>query len=157
MSAGFRCARSNPGHRSHLITVEDDGNGLDLDAIRGKAISKGLLRPEAEPTEQELLRFIFLPGFSTNETITAVSGRDVVNRQMETIGGSVAVETERGKYARFILKLPLTLAIIDGLLVRVGDEHVVAIVSGQSRYGLVVDRILGGIQAVIIDAEAIAS
>ena len=111
------------------IVIEDDGNGLDTEAIRKKAISKGLIRPDDALTEQELFSLIFAPGFSTKETVSSVSGRgvgmDVVNRQMEMINGTISVESKAREYTRIILKIPLTLAIIDGLLVRIGEDYYV--------------------------------
>ena len=103
------------------IVIEDDGNGLDVDAIRRKALSKGLIKSEDVLTEEETFALIFAPGFSTKETVSSVSGRgvgmDVVNRQMELIGGTVSIESKTKEYTRIILKIPLTLAIIDGLFV----------------------------------------
>lgn len=111
------------------ITIEDDGNGLDVEAIRKKALSKGLIKAEDALSEEETFALIFAPGFSTKETVSSVSGRgvgmDVVNRQMELIGGTVAIESKAGEGTRIILKIPLTLAIIDGLLVRIGEDFFV--------------------------------
>ncbi len=111
------------------IVIEDDGNGLDVDAIRRKALSKGLIKSEDVLTEEETFALIFAPGFSTKETVSSVSGRgvgmDVVNRQMELIGGTVSIESKTKEYTRIILKIPLTLAIIDGLLVRIGEDYFV--------------------------------
>lgn len=123
--------RLNAEHKGTFvsITVEDDGTGLGREAIRRKAIQKGFLTPGDTPNDQELFKLIFLPGFSTNETVTAVSGRgvgmDVVKRQMESIGGNVAIESAEGKGTKISLNIPLTLAIIDGLLVRVANEFFV--------------------------------
>lgn len=114
---------------SVYISIEDDGNGLDTEAIRKKALSKGLIRPEDSLSEEECFALIFAPGFSTKETVSSVSGRgvgmDVVNRQMELINGSITIESKAGQFTRIILKIPLTLAIIDGLLVRIGDDSFV--------------------------------
>jgi len=112
---------------SVYITIEDDGNGLDTDAIRKKALSKGVIGPDDVLSEQDLFRLIFAPGFSTKEAVTAVSGRgvgmDVVNRQMELINGSISIESEMKVFTRITLKIPLTLAIIEGLLVRIASEY----------------------------------
>ncbi|ULQ58920.1 chemotaxis protein CheA [Brucepastera parasyntrophica] len=114
---------------SVYISVEDDGNGLDPKAIREKAITMGLIRPEDMLTEQEIYHLILLPGFSTKKEVTSVSGRgvgmDVVNRQMELINGSVSIESKEHEFSRITLKIPLTLAIIDGLLTRIGNEYYV--------------------------------
>ena len=111
------------------VQIEDDGNGLDAQKIRAKAISRGIIGPEEDLAEQDLYRLVFAPGFSTKEEVTEVSGRgvgmDVVNRQMELINGSVDVESSPGVYTQITLKIPLTLAIIDGLLVRIGTESFV--------------------------------
>lgn len=109
-----------------VITVEDDGRGLNREKIISKAMEKGLISDPAGMSEQEIFRFIFLPGFSTADKVTEVSGRgvgmDVVKRNIEGIGGSVAIETEEGRFTRFVIRIPLTLAIIDGLTVLVGRE-----------------------------------
>ncbi len=119
---------SQTGASVHIV-IEDDGNGLDVEAIRKKALSKGIIKPEDELTEQETFALIFAPGFSTKETVSSVSGRgvgmDVVNRQMELIGGTVSIESKPRQYTRILLKIPLTLAIIDGLLVRIGEDFFV--------------------------------
>jgi two-component system chemotaxis sensor kinase CheA len=107
-----------------LIRISDDGAGLDADGIRAKAVEKGLLAPDAALEEKELLALIFAPGFSTARKITSVSGRgvgmDVVKRNIDALQGTIAVATERGAGTTITLKLPLTLAIIDGLLVKIG-------------------------------------
>jgi two-component system chemotaxis sensor kinase CheA len=114
---------------SVYIVIEDDGNGINKEAVLRKAISKGILKPEDSPTEQEIFQLIFAPGFSTKEQVTAVSGRgvgmDVVNRQMELISGTISIESKEKQFTRITLKIPLTLAIIDGMLVRIGAEHFV--------------------------------
>ncbi len=106
-----------------VITVEDDGEGMNPQAIGDKAVQKGLLDEAETLSPAEMLSLIFLPGFSTAPAITNVSGRgvglDVVKREIESLGGTVAVQSEKGRYTRFKLALPLTLAIIDGLMVRI--------------------------------------
>jgi len=114
---------------SVYITIEDDGNGLNKDAILKKAIAKGLVSPDDNLSEADIFRIIFAPGFSTKENVTAVSGRgvgmDVVNRQMELINGTVAIQSKEREYTKITLKIPLTLAIIDGLLVRIDSSYFV--------------------------------
>lgn len=111
-----------------IIEVADDGAGLDTEKIRAKAIEKGVLTREAanSMTEQEAIELLFRPSFSTAEKITGLSGRgvglDVVKTKIEQLGGSVEVETQRGKGSKFMIKLPLTLAIYQALLVNVGHE-----------------------------------
>jgi len=109
-----------------LIEIGDDGKGIDVEAVKAKAIERGLLSPNKVLTEAEAFNLIFEPGFSTAKQITNISGRgvglDVVRRSIDKLNGTVTVSSEKGKGSRFIIKLPLTLAIIQGLLVRVGPE-----------------------------------
>ncbi len=108
------------------ITVEDDGRGLDRDKIVAKANKQGLISDSDKLVDDQIWPLIFKPGFSTAERISDVSGRgvgmDVVKRNIESLGGTVSIRTTKGKGTIFILKLPLTLAIIDGMTVRVGKE-----------------------------------
>ena len=112
-----------------LITISDDGAGLNKDAIRAKAIERGVIKESDDLTDQQIYEIIFQPGFSTNTTVTSVSGRgvgmDVVKRDIDSLGGSVSVETYKGRGTNFILKIPLTLAIIEGMLVQIGDNKYV--------------------------------
>lgn len=109
-----------------VIEVVDDGYGIDIDKVRSKAIEKGLIHPNKILTEQEAANLIFMPGFSTSDKITNISGRgvglDVVKTMIDKLNGTVSVTTEKGKGSKFTIRLPLTLAIIQGLLVRVGRE-----------------------------------
>ncbi|MDR1986399.1 MAG: chemotaxis protein CheA [Treponema sp.] len=109
-----------------IIEIGDDGKGIDVEAVKAKAIERGLIHPNKVLTDIEAFNLIFEPGFSTAKSITSISGRgvglDVVRRQIEKLNGTVTVSSERGKGTKFIIKLPLTLAIIQGLLVRVGSE-----------------------------------
>ncbi|MDR2659152.1 MAG: chemotaxis protein CheA [Spirochaetaceae bacterium] len=109
-----------------VIEIADDGKGIDVEAVKSKAIERGLIHPNKVLTDVEAFNLIFEPGFSTAKTITSISGRgvglDVVRRQIEKLNGSVTINSEKGKGTKFIIKLPLTLAIIQGLLVRVGPE-----------------------------------
>ena len=108
------------------ITVEDDGRGLNRDKILAKAIKQGLITESEKLTDEQIWPLIFKPGFSTAEKVTDVSGRgvgmDVVKRNIEGLGGTVKIRTALGKGTVFTLKLPLTLAIIEGMTVRVGKE-----------------------------------
>lgn len=113
-----------------VITIEDDGRGLDKTAIRTKAVEKGLITADAQLTEQETFNLIFLPGFSTAKVISNVSGRgvgmDVVKRTIEGLRGSISLSSPEGRGTVVRLSLPLTLAIIDGLLVEIeGDRFIV--------------------------------
>lgn len=109
-----------------LITLTDDGLGLDSNAIRKKAVEKGLISKGANITDEDLYQYVFNPGFSTAKQVTQISGRgvglDVVSSEVKQLGGSVDIASESGKGTRFTIRLPLTLAITDALLVRVGEE-----------------------------------
>jgi two-component system chemotaxis sensor kinase CheA len=111
---------------SVVITVRDDGAGLDLERIRRKAVERGLLRAEDDPSDKELEDLVFLPGFSTAEKATSVSGRgvgmDVVRSDISAVGGEVELTSWPGRGTAISLRIPLTLAIIDGLLVRAAGE-----------------------------------
>ena len=111
---------------SVVISIEDDGRGLDLEAIRAKAVERGLLQADATVSEHELQQMIFQPGFSTARTVSSVSGRgvgmDVVKRQVEALHGSIDMTSEPGKGTTISLSLPLTLAIIEGLMVEVDSD-----------------------------------
>ena len=115
--------------RSHVeIIVRDDGRGIDPEKIKKKAIEKGLITPEqaAEMSDEEAINLIFLPGFSTKDQVTDVSGRgvgmDVVKEVVKSLNGSIAVYSEVGKGTTFVLKLPVSMAIIQALLIKVQDE-----------------------------------
>lgn len=106
------------------ISIKDDGKGLDKNAIREKAIQKKLISPDDNLSDSEIFSLIFQPGFSTAKQVTSVSGRgvglDVVKKDLGTLGGTVTTESEPGKGTTFLLKIPLTMAIIDGMLVTIG-------------------------------------
>jgi two-component system chemotaxis sensor kinase CheA len=112
-----------------IIQIFDDGGGIDTNIIRAKAIQKGLISAETPLTRKEILDLIFIPGFSTAANITDVSGRgvgmDVVKRKIADIRGEVDVESEVNIGTTLTIKLPLTLSIIDGLLVKIDDVHYV--------------------------------
>jgi two-component system chemotaxis sensor kinase CheA len=114
---------------SVLIGVSDDGGGIDAEAVRNRAVEKGLVAANVQLTEAETFALIFQPGFSTAKQITDVSGRgvgmDVVRQNVESLHGSIDVASKPGSGTSVTLRLPLTLAIIDGLLVKVGSAHFV--------------------------------
>jgi len=116
---------SNEGNMI-VIEISDDGHGIDVEAVKTKAVERGLIHPNKILTDIEAFNLIFEAGFSTARQVTNISGRgvglDVVRRQIEKLNGTVTVSSERGKGSKFTIKLPLTLAIIQGLLVRVGRE-----------------------------------
>jgi len=112
-----------------VIEVKDDGAGLDTERILESARRKGLIAADVTPAPEDIHRLIFEPGFSTAAQVTEVSGRgvgmDVVRRNIELLRGRVDIRTERGQGSTFLVRLPLTLAVLDGLLVRVGTERCV--------------------------------
>ncbi len=114
-----------------IIAIEDDGRGIDPEKIKAKAIEKGIVTPEkaAEMNRNDILNLIFAPGFSTAQKVSNVSGRgvgmDVVKTNVTKLRGIINIETEPGKGSKFIIKLPITLAIIQGLLVKIDTEIVV--------------------------------
>ncbi|WP_099205292.1 chemotaxis protein CheA [Scatolibacter rhodanostii] len=115
----------NVGGEIH-IKVGDDGYGMDPQKLLSKAKKNGLLtKPESEYTEKEALHLIMLPGFSTNTEVTEFSGRgvgmDVVRKNIEQVGGSISISSTKGKGTTFTIKIPLTLAIMDGMNISVGD------------------------------------
>ncbi|OGU04622.1 MAG: chemotaxis protein CheA [Geobacteraceae bacterium GWC2_58_44] len=111
---------------SVLITIADDGAGLDKEAIRAKAVDKGIIAASAELPEKELFALIFAPGFSTAKKVSSVSGRgvgmDVVKRAIEALRGSIEISSVRGQGTRITVRIPLTLAIIESLLVKIGND-----------------------------------
>jgi two-component system chemotaxis sensor kinase CheA len=124
MGSIFLRASSRGG--SIHIEVKDDGKGLNRDRIYQKALDKGLVQPGSRPSDDELNLLIFEPGFSTVEQVSDLSGRgvgmDVVRQNVRALGGRIEVESEIGRGTVIRLVLPLTLAILDGLTTRVGDE-----------------------------------
>ncbi len=109
-----------------IIDIIDDGKGIDVAKIKKKAVERGLIHPDKALTDQEAYQLMFSPGFSTADKITNVSGRgvglDVVKTQIEKLNGSVIVTSQPGLGSKFSIHIPLTMAIIQGLLVRVGSE-----------------------------------
>jgi two-component system chemotaxis sensor kinase CheA len=112
---------------SVVIEISDDGKGLDRDRILGKAIKNGLVSTGEGLSDQDIYRMIFLPGLSTAEKVTDVSGRgvgmDVVKRAVEKLRGKIEIDSEPGKGTTFTASFPLTMAIIDGMIVKVGSQY----------------------------------
>ena len=112
-----------------VITIRDDGRGIDRERVRARAEAQGLIQPGQALADQELLQLIFHPGFSTAAQVTNLSGRgvgmDVVKRTIESLRGAIDVASTPGEGSTVVLRIPLTLAIIEGLLVRVGDGRYV--------------------------------
>lgn len=145
-----------------MIIVSDDGRGLDRDVIIRKATERGLTnKPENMISDREAFSFITLPGFSTNEQVTEYSGRgvgmDVVCTNVEKMGGSLSIESEKGKGTTFTMHIPLTLAIIDGMDVTVGkNSYIIPILNIRSSFkpdinDLIVDP--NGMESIIVYGE----
>jgi chemosensory pili system protein ChpA (sensor histidine kinase/response regulator) len=109
-----------------VISLSDDGRGMDVAAIRRQAIARGLLAPQVEIADEALMQFVFEPGFSTHGRVTQISGRgvgmDVVNSEVKAANGTIAIDSVAGRGTSFTIRLPLTLAIVEALLVNVGDN-----------------------------------
>lgn len=109
-----------------IIEVNDDGQGVDDDAVLNKAIRQGLAQPGVEYSHKDILNFLLMPGFSTNTEVTEYSGRgvgmDVVKSNVESVGGTVTITSERGKGMTTTLRIPLNMSIMDGMEVSVGDS-----------------------------------
>lgn len=147
-----------------LVLVEDDGRGIDTDRVREKAVGLGLLTAEAAArlSEEEAVELIFHPGLSTASQVTDVSGRgvgmDAVRAGVQALGGSVEVETQRGRGTRFTLRLPLTLAIVRALLVSCGGERYAIPLAGvQEIVEVPADRVhrLGSYRATVLRGNAL--
>ncbi|MBI1811844.1 MAG: chemotaxis protein CheA [Nitrospirae bacterium] len=132
-----------------IIEVKDDGGGINIQRVKEKAIEKGLLERDAELDDKELINFIFTPGFSTKEVVSEVSGRgvgmDVVKEKLAAIGGFAEIDTEKGRGTEVTLTIPITLAIIKALIVRVGTMKFAIPLTSISET-LIITR--GDIQAV---------
>lgn len=143
------------------IQISDDGAGIDTEKIRQKAISKGLISPDAVLSQKELLEFIFIPGFSTASNVTEVSGRgvgmDVVRRKIADIRGEVEVESKLGVGTTTTIKLPLTLSIIDGLLVKIHDTfYIIPLSSVDKIYAAEHNKVVGTFnQLIVLDGQQI--
>jgi two-component system chemotaxis sensor kinase CheA len=143
--------------------VADDGAGLDRDRILAKAVQAELVAPDDPLTDEQVFALIFQPGFSTAEKITEVSGRgvglDVVKRNLEALGGSITIKSERGRGTTFRIKLPLTLAILDGQSVRVGPHTYIvpllSIVESVRPRPESLSRVFGAGEAITIRGEVL--
>lgn len=109
-----------------ILTLADDGRGVNVEAVRKKAIERGLLDEGAAISEKELLQFLFHAGFSTAQKVTQISGRgvgmDVVQSEIKQLGGTVVIQSEVGKGTTFVMRLPFTVAVSRALMVRIGED-----------------------------------
>ncbi|MFK3888612.1 chemotaxis protein CheA [Sphingomonas sp. NPDC079357] len=109
-----------------VITVADDGRGIDRTRVRAKAVERGIILPDAVLSDEEVDNLIFAPGFSTAATVSNISGRgvgmDVVRKNVQALGGRIGIHSRFGSGSSFSLSLPLTLAVVDGMIVTVGDQ-----------------------------------
>ena len=123
--------RLSAAHRSGRIVIEvaDDGAGIDRTRVRASAVNKGLISADAQLSDDEIDNLIFLPGFSTAEKVSDISGRgvgmDVVKRSIQALGGRIAITSRPGQGSVFTLSLPLTLAVLDGMVVTVAGQTLV--------------------------------
>jgi len=112
-----------------VIAVSDDGRGINRAKVRERAIERGIVHSDAVLSDEEIDQLIFAPGFSTAEVVSSISGRgvgmDVVRKNIQALGGRIAISSEPGKGSTFSLSLPLTLAVLDGMVVTVGDQTMV--------------------------------
>ncbi len=112
-----------------VIEIQDDGRGINRPRVRGIAVEKGLIAEDAVLSDEEVDNLIFLPGFSTAETISDISGRgvgmDVVRRSIQGLGGRISISSEPGKGSKFTMSLPLTLAVLDGMVVTAAEQTLV--------------------------------
>lgn len=110
-----------------VVRLSDDGGGMDRDAIRAKAIERGLLRPDARVSDDQIFQLTQVPGFSTAEKVTQVAGRgvgmDVVANEIKQLGGTLGIESEKGRGTTFVMRLPFTLAVTQALIVRIGETN----------------------------------
>ncbi len=109
-----------------VLTISDDGRGLDIDAIKAKAVDHGLIVQDAEISDDDLMQCVLMPGFTTADEVTQIAGRgvglDVVTSEVKQLGGTLSIDSQPGRGTSFTIRLPLTLAITDALLVQIGEE-----------------------------------
>lgn len=148
---------------SVFVEIADDGAGLNTERIRAKALEKGLMRPDDNWSQEQIHQLIFQPAFSTAAKVSDVSGRgvgmDVVKKNVESLGGAVAIHSTRGQGARFRIKLPLTLAILDGLSLSVGGQifilPLVSIVESFRPRATALKTLLSGGEVALVRGQAL--
>lgn len=146
---------------SVYIQIKDNGRGIDPEKIRQKAIAKGLITADDTMSDQEVIQLVFAPGFSTAEKVTDVSGRgvgmDIVKRNIESIHGEVSLETVKGEGTTITVKLPLTLSIMDGMLVKIAAaEYILPLSSVDKCYEMETRKLKSSLsQKVVLDGDLI--
>ena len=141
-----------------VITIADDGSGLDTEKLWKKARENGILtKPESEYTDKEFFGLIMLPGFSTNNEVTEFSGRgvgmDVVRKNIEKVGGTLSIDSKRGQGTTFTIKIPLTLAIVDGMELAVGDSIYTLPINSIKQSFKISDEQVAEDRQVILDTD----
>jgi two-component system chemotaxis sensor kinase CheA len=144
-------------HRSNnvVIHISDDGKGMNANKLREVGIRKGLITADTQLTDNEAINLVFLPGFSSAEKVSNVSGRgvglDVVKKNIQKIRGEIHIETEEGKGSTFVIKLPLTLSIIDGLQVNIADRRfIIPLIQVDKIYSLTDQLVEGELNQMIL-------
>ena len=141
------------------IEIEDDGKGLNVDKIHEKAVASGLISSQESMTDEEIYQLIFEPGFSTSELVTDVSGRgvgmDVVRRSVHSMRGTIELVTEKDRFARFVIKLPLSLSIIDGLLISIGGSFYIIPSSLISKLHLIKPELLKEESSRVVELDGL--
>ncbi|MCH8952742.1 MAG: chemotaxis protein CheW, partial [Proteobacteria bacterium] len=140
-----------------VISIADDGNGIDRDLVLAKAVERGVVEPGAAPAPDEIDQLVFHPGLSTAEMVSKVSGRgvglDVVKRNITALGGRVTLENRPGAGTRVTITLPLSLAVLDGMTIAVGDQRFViplgAVVEALTLSDAAPQRLPSGIRVMV--------
>jgi two-component system chemotaxis sensor kinase CheA len=162
-AAGRLALRARQQGGNIYIEVADDGRGIDRERVRARAVNAGIVGPDDPLTDAEILGLIFRPGLSTAEQVTEVSGRgvgmDVVRQNVEALGGSITTESVPGRGTAFRIKLPLTLAILDGQVLCVGDQTyvlpLVSIVESVRPQPGQLNRVLGSAETIWIRGQVL--
>tara|TARA_Y100001933_G_scaffold262971_1_gene322766 strand:+ start:114120 stop:116888 length:2769 start_codon:yes stop_codon:yes gene_type:complete len=160
-ATGTVCLRAYHKGGGICIEIQDDGHGLDEQVLLQKAIERGVVSESDQLSQQEIFHLIFAPGFSTAKQVTDVSGRgvgmDVVKRNIEALRGKIEIQSEKGKGSTFTIRLPLTLAIIDGMVVRLSTERYIiptlSIVRMLQPGEVNIKSIMQNGQALLVDDE----
>ncbi len=144
-----------------IVEIKDDGRGLDKEKLKAKAIEKGLISQDSILTEQQIFELIFMPGFSTAESLTDISGRgvgmDVVRQNIQALGGEITIHSELGKGMTISIFLPLTLAILEGQSIAVGDERYIlplaSVIESCHIDKVQINRMMEGTETIEVQGE----